>query len=258
MLTDIRRIEEFTLSAWPALGEVLLDGWLLRFAGGFTGRSNSAHPMYPPAAAGAYADPAAVREKVRACERVYEAAGLPPRFKLTPASVPAGLDRVLADAGYRDAGGASVQVCDLAEADVAPAASARAWDGPAAEWLDAYAAFNGLPVRHRDTLAAIVAAIVPRRRLLAIEEGGELVACGLGVVLPPFVGLFDIATRPDRRRRGLGRRVVGDLLDWGREHGATVGCLQVVPENAPAVALYASLGFREAYRYRYLVRDTGV
>src|SRR3954447_6731503 len=91
---SIRQTEEFTLNAWPALRQVLLDGWVLRFVGGYTRRSNSVNPLYPGSGD--------VRERVRACKRIYASAGLPPTFKLTPDSVPAGLDRVLVDSGYRE------------------------------------------------------------------------------------------------------------------------------------------------------------
>jgi GNAT superfamily N-acetyltransferase len=249
--TSIRQIEEFTLNAWPALRQVLLDGWVLRFAGGHTRRSNSVNPLYPGSAD--------VREKARACERIYESVGLPATFKLTPDSMPAGLDRLLVESGYREAAGASVQLCQLdslnAPAPTEPTHAVRVWDSPADEWLDAFTSFNAVEPRHRETLRAIIAAIVPARRLIAVIEREEIVACGLGVAQPPFVELFDIVTRADRRKRGIGAHVVSSLLHWGREQGATTGCLQVMLENPPAWALYAKLGFHEAYRYTYFVKD---
>src|SRR4051812_42517948 len=163
---SIRQIEEFTLNAWPALRQVLLDGWVLRFAGGYTRRSNSVNPLYPGSGD--------VRERVRACERIYESAGLPPTFKLTPDSIPAGLDRVLMESGYREAAGASVQLCDLGNVEAAAETTRtlRVWNAPAGEWLDAFTAFNVVEPCHAETLRAIIAAIVPARRLIAVVEDG--------------------------------------------------------------------------------------
>jgi GNAT superfamily N-acetyltransferase len=40
-------------------------------------------------------------------------------------------------------------------------------------------------------------------------------------------------------------------LNWTRSVGATEAAIQVVSANTPAVNLYTSLGFKEAYRYHY-------
>lgn len=64
-----------------------------------------------------------------------------------------------------------------------------------------------------------------------------------------FGGLWVV---PEVRRSGLGLAVVGALLDWGAAQGATTAYLQVLADNAPALALYDRLGFREHHRYRYL------
>jgi ribosomal protein S18 acetylase RimI-like enzyme len=40
-------------------------------------------------------------------------------------------------------------------------------------------------------------------------------------------------------------------LNWTRAAGATEAAIQVLGSNAPAIGLYTSLGFVEAYRYHY-------
>jgi GNAT superfamily N-acetyltransferase len=57
---------------------------------------------------------------------------------------------------------------------------------------------------------------------------------------------------PDHRRRGLATSAVTELLDWGASRGARTVWLHVESDNAPALALYAGLGFRVHHLNRYL------
>jgi len=67
-----------------------------------------------------------------------------------------------------------------------------------------------------------------------------------------WVGFGGLWVDPASRRAGLGLAVVGALLDWGAAQGATTAYLQALADNAPALAMYDRLGFREHHRYRYL------
>jgi len=40
-------------------------------------------------------------------------------------------------------------------------------------------------------------------------------------------------------------------LNWSRDAGAVAAGIQFFAQNAPAVSLYASLGFGDAYDYDY-------
>lgn len=67
-----------------------------------------------------------------------------------------------------------------------------------------------------------------------------------------WVGFRGIEVPPEHRRQGLGLAVMAALLDWGAERGATTAYLQVLGDNAPALALYERLGFVTHHAYRYL------
>ncbi len=73
-----RRLEEVALNAWPALQQMLFDGWVLRFAKGYTKRANSVNPVF--------ASSLDIDEKIDTCTRLYGDQGLPLIFRLTGAA----------------------------------------------------------------------------------------------------------------------------------------------------------------------------
>ena len=77
-------------------------------------------------------------------------------------------------------------------------------------------------------------------------------ASGVAAYADDWVGLRGLEVHPAHRRRGLALGIMDILLDWGAEQGASTAYLQVLGDNAPALALYERLGFREHHRYRYL------
>ncbi len=106
-----------------------------------------------------------------------------------------------------------------------------------------------------------------RRRAQApvsYDERGDLVtvrigeqASGVAAYADDWVGFRSIVVDPAYRRQGLALAVMDALLEWGAERGATTAYLQVLGDNAPAIALYAGLGFTTHHAYRYLAPAPG-
>jgi RimJ/RimL family protein N-acetyltransferase len=58
------------------------------------------------------------------------------------------------------------------------------------------------------------------------------------------------------RRRGIGRRLLAQAVEWAASAGVRKLELHVFPYNEPALALYESFGFeREGYRRGHYVRN---
>lgn len=245
----IQTLEERSLNAWPALQTVQYDGWLLRFAGGYTRRANSVNPLYLSTLDSL--------EKIGYCEAVYTARGQDTVFKLTPAAQPEGLDALLAAQGYRHDAPTSVQTCALADLAPIPAFGAVTQAAAATPaWLDTFCRLNQIAPARLPIMAQMLANIIPAKCFLALQREGATVAMGLAVAERGWVGLFDIVTAEAARNQGLGRQVVAALLHWGRAQGAHHAYLQVMHTNAPARHLYARLGFADVYTYWYRLKAT--
>ncbi|HEX8691685.1 MAG TPA: GNAT family N-acetyltransferase [Longimicrobium sp.] len=240
-----RRIEEASLNAWPALRQARVEGWILRFANGYTKRANSVNPLHPPGGG--------LEAAVAACERIYREQGLPPVFRLTSPFAPPELDELLERRGYRLVDPTLVLRLDLREQPAGSGESGEMLEETLDGWFPVHSALLGVLPETQAKHRAILEAIVPRRLFALRGEYGEAAACGLGVLEGDLFGLFDLVTAPERRGRGHGTALVCGMLEWARERGAAHAYLQVVEANAPARRLYEKLGFGEAYRYWYRV-----
>jgi GNAT superfamily N-acetyltransferase len=69
------------------------------------------------------------------------------------------------------------------------------------------------------------------------------------------VELVSMWTSPGSRRAGVGRALVGAVIDWARGRSATSVGLWVTQGNAPAERLYESMGFRATGERRSLPSD---
>src|SRR5262245_28572808 len=55
--------------------------------------------------------------------------------------------------------------------------------------------------------------------------------------------LLSMWTAPTHRRRGVGGRLVNEIISWARQRGARVMRLMVTSQNEPAILFYERLGF---------------
>jgi len=242
----ITTMEELSLNAWASLQTLLYDGWVIRFANGYTKRANSVNPLYS-----SHID---IGEKLSFCESLYREKNLPAVFKLTAAVHPHDLDDRLDKRGYQKDSPTSVQTVDLEVIDLQVSSTTELQESLSDDWLDNFCAMSTISDAHRKTLREILTNIIPRHCFVALTSNGRVVACGLGVLQSGYLGLFDIVTDPDFRRRGYGQQVISSILAWGKENLAKTAYLQVMLNNPPALQLYAKLGFREQYQYWYRIK----
>lgn len=242
-----RRIEEASLNAWPALQQMLFDGWLLRFTKGYTKRANSVNPLFGSSMN--------AEEKIALCERLYAEKEQPAIFRLTPLASPGDLDHILARHRYRRIDLTNVQHLDLRGQAMQAEPSVELRDETVDNWFDTFCRLSVAPRATHQTHQEILQAIPAKRLLAVLADSDTIVACGLGVLEHDYFGLFDLVTDPQQRNKGYGTKLVLSMLRWAQEHAAAHAYLQVMQSNAPARHLYAKLGFEEVYQYWYRVPD---
>jgi GNAT superfamily N-acetyltransferase len=240
--SQLERIEEAALNAWPAPRQVIYDGWLLRFASGYTKRANSINPLYPSSIP--------FDEKIAHCEKLYALAGLPALFRLPEPFTPDGLVPALTKAGYAAFDptlvlGREVHVQDGGSNGV----EVRQMEKDA--WLCLRADLTGKSLAKWMKHGEILNTIIPRKALFGLFAKGKPLACGMGVVEGNLLGFFSVLTAPTERKKGYGRKMMHVLTNWGVREGADYGYLQVEDDNEPAKAMYTRLGFSLCYKYDY-------
>jgi ribosomal protein S18 acetylase RimI-like enzyme len=245
-VADLQRV---MVDGWSPVERAGLGDWVLRAAGGFTGRANSVLPLGDPGLP--------LQEAVARAEGWYAARGLPARFQVAgPVGFAMAEDRLgalLLDRGYREADRSVVMT---ASAQAVADASTRAGDVEVSEgltprWLDAYA-------RQREVVPGATEAVLtgsPAQLFASASAGGQVVALArLGLVAGGWAGLYGVWVDPEHRGRGLARALTGALAAQAGPRGIRSLYLQTLHTNEPATRLYASLGFAPHHGYSYLDR----
>lgn len=240
----LARVEEAGLNASQPREQLLFDGWLLRFSPGKARRSRSINAV----AAGSLP----LARKLDACGRWYRRFGLPMLVRVTPFSLPQGLDGDLAAAGYTAFDETRVMTRALSPDDSEEGVAGQEAD--AATFAAAVGRLRGSPPEHVEGHRRRLLDSPLRTtsvRLVAFDDRGEPQAAGQVVVQDELAGLYDIVTAERERGRGRARAVSRGLLAAAARLGAGTAYLQVDAGNAPARGLYASLGFADRYAYWY-------
>ncbi|MEV0154368.1 GNAT family N-acetyltransferase [Micromonospora sp. NPDC050686] len=224
--------------AWPAAVRGRLGDWLLRSAGGWSGRANSALPVGDP--------DRPLPDAVDAIERWYAERGRPALVN-TPLPLATPVAAELDARGWAARPPVLVQAVALAALPPAAGPPVELAAAPSEDWLAVAAGRKGgLPDAARHVLTA-----VDQVRFAHVYADGRLLAMGRGTVTGQgrWLGLSLIEVVPEARRQGLAGLVVRALAEWGAGLGARDAFLQVEQRNTAAVALYRGLGFTTHHTY---------
>lgn len=245
----ILRIEELSMNAWPSLQTNLYDGWVLRFSEGYTKRANSVNPIY--------SSTINTNHKISYCENLYTSKNLPIVFKLTNQCHPKDIDNTLRIRGYRKHDETSVQVLNLSSRYITEDIEGLEFDGKfTEEWIDSFVDCSNIIEKSTvEVMKKMLNNIIGKKVCVKISQNNKVVACGFGVIEDNYIGIFDIIVRRENRGEGYGKAIMNGILNEAQRMNVSNAYLQVVVGNSIAEKLYEKLGFVEAYRYWYRIKD---
>jgi ribosomal protein S18 acetylase RimI-like enzyme len=245
-METVRACEERLVNVWPAVSTLFMDGWVVRFANGYSGRANSASALVPGAAMDA--------ALLAAIERLYREAGLKPCVRVTPLSGES-VEPLLVASGYRVKDQSAMMVRPLDQAGFTADPRLRIESAPGRAWLAGVSARQEPSKRSADHLFAIVGQLRVPAAFATLAVDGRPVGFGMAAIDRGYAEIGSVMLDAAHRGRGLGRALVDGLLAWAEGEGANKAFLQVDLTNDVARRLYASQGFAEVCRYRTMVKD---
>jgi GNAT superfamily N-acetyltransferase len=236
---DVEQLYLTTALGRPAVETSYVGQWLLRASEGWTGRANSLLPAGDPGMP--------LTDALKHTVAFYDERGLQP---LALIRLDTTLDEEFRQQGWVESrpgqSDALVLHTSLDLVNGVPAYEVEVHDNPDAAWYGT--AFEG----EVPPPAPKVMEGAPKAVFASIHQDGKVVAVGRGSMTGHWLGVDGIRVDPAYRRRGLATAVLQGLARWSGTQGGRRTYLEVLEENTPAVSTYLSLGYAEAYRYRYL------
>lgn len=243
MISDI---EELSMNAWPSLQTKLYDGWVLRFADGYTKRSNSINPIYNSTIL--------LQMKLDFCEKEYEHVNLPVVYKLTSDSQPRDLDEALDKRGYIRIDETSVRVLEMKHYSQAETGDIHSEAELSDTWIKGFLKCSAINERDQTTARKMLGNIMGEVVCVSKLVDEQVIGCGFGVIERDHIGIFDLIVDKSYRGKGYGKNIMNSILNTAAEKGVKTAYLQVVVGNLKADNLYENLRFDEEYRYWYRVK----
>jgi len=249
---DVLQFQSIATNNWPAKDLILLNGWILRVSEGVTRRANSVLPLRYK---GTNLD-----EDIDKVEKIYSDNKLSTVFQISDYYAPENLHERLLKRNYKAEAESllmTVPFHKLKDIAVNPDVSYECHEEKPDEFFDAMEKISNISPERFEGLKIIINRILqPSRAFFLIRlRNNIVVGYGLGVAEMRKVGIYNLFVQKEYRRMGLAQNLILKMKEWGIRKGADGFHLCVQGDNAGAIDLYKKVGFKEIFKYRYLVKE---
>ena len=224
-------------ATWPAAHNYRTGPWTIRCGMGGGKRVSAAT-----------ADGIWVETDIPVAEKAMASLGQPPLFLIRDCAGDDALDHALQARGYRvvDPVVAYSAPCTaLCEPPVPPMAAFAHW--PPLAIAETLWAEGGIGTAR---LAAMHRVRGPKCTLLS-RTNDRPTGAAFVAIEGQIAMLHALEVAPLARRQGSAHNILRAAARWAQEHGATTLAVVVTRANAPARALYASMGMQAVGQYHY-------
>jgi GNAT superfamily N-acetyltransferase len=238
----ILELEQLSDLTWPAERVSEYGKWRLRISDGFTMRANSAIPL----GAGPIGEPPiALADAVKEVINIYRENNLQPTFTI-PLPIYEELDQYLESTGWSVKVAANFLIRDIGNTVTVAndEFTSEIMNYPSGSWLE---------MRADQPLEKLMLRYPARYGV--VKKGDAVIAVGRIAISDTWSIVTRLLVDPDHRGKGVAKLLMNNLLAAASGDGATKVALQVDDENAPALALYESMGFRTHHKYVYRVLE---
>ncbi|MFX0124474.1 MAG: GNAT family N-acetyltransferase [Candidatus Hodarchaeota archaeon] len=248
---EIIKCQKIFFNIWPPKYYFFLNGWILAFTGGITGRSNSVLAVNYTGNN--------LEKDIEFVESAYTKYNLPVRFKLSDVSDPPELERKLLKRDYIYSEysiitmGSDVQI---PKSKFNEELNYEFTKKQTSEFTNFLAAFPSITTEDQQIMVEITQRIkIPKKRFILVRKEKTIIGSIL-IVLDPqgYMYIAELFIHPDYRRQRIGFSILTEAMKWGKNQGAIKYWLHVEKDNSKAIALYEKLGFQNWYSYRYLMK----
>ncbi|UCG04573.1 MAG: GNAT family N-acetyltransferase [Candidatus Heimdallarchaeota archaeon] len=251
---EIIKYQKIFFNIWPPKHYFFLNGWILTFTGGNTGRSNSVLAVKYTGIN--------LEKDIDFVESAYRKYNLPARFKLSSYFYPSELEEKLRNRGYMYSD-YSINTMGLEIQELQTKLNEEivyeVTEEQSSEFSEFLTTFSSNYTEDQNIMLEVTQRIkIPKKRFILAKKENSIVGSVMAILDPQgYLYIAELFIHPDHRRQKIGFSLLTEAIEWGRNHGATICWLHVEKENRKAIVLYEKLGFQYWYSYKYLMKQYG-